>query len=301
MSMMNWNERVVGGGGDRGEEKRKEKEKVRREAVDVADFESGEAEKKSGRGFFRSRKKTFLTPRDQRFLKLCFEQHFLTRSQTISWLEDFECVSQRNTRMSSAFRLTEFLVRNGFLERCFFPISELSNAFNVTRKGVRFLRTIGGIPETAEYVVSDSSKFVHDYFVTQVRFVWEKYIRIKEWVPDRVLKAERGNSVSDAEFSFFSKKANRDIRVALEIELTQKNKERYVKKIQDYHNSPYDMVIFFLQNNNLSKKIVEISRNISPKIFVCSLDELISKKGETEIVSYQSRIIINRGFYVADA
>lgn len=243
----------------------------------------------------------FLTQRDRRFLKLCFEQHFLTRPQTITWLENFEGVSGYNSLKSASLRLTDFLVRTKFLEKCVFPFNGFSSVYNVTQYGVEALRSFGDVSYAASYILPDQNNLTHDSMVAQMRFVWEKHTGIKEWVSDRILRAEKGLNVPDAEFKCFSRKIDRDLNIALEVELVQKSLDRYLKKFKEYHASHYDFIIYVSLTKSLGDKIIELAKGITPKILVCTADELLSKKGDAELANYQSKIVINRRFYVSNA
>ena len=245
----------------------------------------------------RKWQKQFLTKRDLLLMRFCYEQYFLVREQFIKWLlekhdfRDHFSTDPTMRRIIDLYKRLEVIkaVRSGFFD-------DYREIYVITEKGIATLKDKGLLPEYATNIELDEQKLKHDYMVTEVRLALEKVILHKSWVSDRFLRTENNQNIPDAEFSFFSQKAGRDLKISIEVEMTQKSRDRYIKRLSEHKKSHYDLLFYIVDQESIKRAVLEASKGVTRTVFVCLVDELLKKQQDTVLVSNDEKFILGEKF-----
>jgi len=264
----------------------------------IAEFEKTNFEKKEGKKN-STRRKRYLETRDLRLMTFCYEQLFLVRSQMIQWLmrkyklKNFASADIAMRRILKLLKQLELInsSRSGFLD--------YREMIVINEKGISALKDKGYLPEHAVRAEIDETKINHDFMATEVRLILEKIINCMAYIPDRLLRYHQQPQLPDAQIIYFSPKANREAKIAVEVEMTLKSRERYRKKFIDYQKSQYDLLFYFVNQNSIKGAILEESKAVTQMVFVCSIDELITKQDKAEMVSNDETIVLGDRFHCA--
>ena len=244
----------------------------------------------------QKRQKQYLEKRDLLLMVFCYEQYFLVRNQMLNWLMakyDFKNAGSADIAMRRILGILKRLnlvniSRSGFLD--------YREIFVINERGVRALKDKGYLPEYAVNIDLDETKLSHDYMTTEVRLILEKVINCKEWVSDRLLRCKNHLNIPDAEITYFSPKANRDAKISVEVEMTQKSKERYKKKLTDYQKSHYDLLFYFANQESIKEAILGESKGITQMAYICLIDELLTKQQKVTMVSNDDELVLGERF-----
>lgn len=149
--------------------------------------------------------------------------------------------------------------------------------FIVTKLGFRWLYANGSILyEDMSLSTVDLAQIEHDLLITDLRLIFELMLPRSRWTSERFLRFEQGDQVPDGLLCYFDGHDRKYKTVAIEVELNQKSKIRYKKKIQDYiKDDSIDMVIYFVTKESVANIIHGYSYLHTDKIYVCYLDEFL--------------------------
>lgn len=231
-------------------------------------------------------KRGYITQRHTQILHLCYDHGFLKVPDVGEVLRIHYHFGTEASRLVTAHRILSTLVKYGFLE-IFKPRFQMYHHYNVTSQGVRFLQDCGLVPANAQYNRPDESTLNHESLVTKVRFLMEQSAGFKDWNTSRrmYLNAKNDQKIPDLEALIFSSKADKDVKIGMEIELTRKTNARYRKIFEQYKYSDYDLVFFFVLKDSLKKILLGLSEGVTRKIYVTRIDEFFEKGLDTELFS----------------
>jgi hypothetical protein len=204
--------------------------------------------------------------RDLEIVRWSLEQNFLLLDQVAKWFPDGPSnpgVPRRETATPGTLRRRERegnwslerrvrkLVRHDFLRRSR-VFTERAAALVTGAEGHRLLEGLGLTRGLARVDGIDWKNFLHDRVVTDVRWTLEK-IHAAQWTAERVLRRElNGKHVPDALVQL----AGRSI--AIEVELTRKNKSRYRSIFGEYlswERPHLDLVLYVVPSKDALETI----------------------------------------------
>lgn len=242
-------------------------------------------------------------------MQLCYEHGFLTNEQLRRWMWFEESLKNDQTARSISNRSVNYLRESGFVENCRVKIDidkdkEPVESVRITESGKQALEDFGVIPkgmalfsgaEGDRKSKDDNRKqYSHDFYLTEIRFLWERLVNRVQWYPDRLFRGWENNQYPDAYVTYFSNPLQDQISLALEVEQTAKSHERYVAKFKAYATeAKYDNILYFSANPNITKLIHEISKGITERIYVCQTDEFLKNRAATRFSSHSDHFIFN--------
>ena len=164
----------------------------------------------------------FVTDRDLEIVKMCLEQKFMTLFQ----ISRMFFPESRNI-LQVPMKRVRTLVKADLLKAVTLRV-DAKRLYVATSRGVSLLRQknlSGGLGALKEL---NDKTWEHDATVTDVRIIFEKLLKFKNWTPERVLKsANVRKKVPDGIVW------NEEHRFMVEVELTLKNKRYYERAFDD--------------------------------------------------------------------
>ncbi len=172
-----------------------------------------------------------LQPRDEKLLRLIYEQQFVLMSQVERWF--FQGQSARRARQ----RIHD-LKEGGWIQRVESPLLKTSRVIRLTKSGVSLAETDRAerIPQSRTI---DISTLLHDSVVTSVRLrleeLWEGV-----WIPELLIKGEQFKHIPDGVFVFDASR----LQVAVEVENSPKGPKRFHEIQQRWRGAPVEMILY---------------------------------------------------------
>jgi len=241
-------------------------------------------------------RKKYVSQRDYELLKFCFDQYFLSRKQIGQWLKLKSNISSEKALAIITKRVMNFLLKSHFLAAQKASVLKCQEVYCVTKDGFLLLMDCGLLPDFASYVIIDKEKINHDSATTDIRLVWEEIAKIESWTSDRLLRTDDNDHIPDAEMVYYSAKKNQSYTFAIEVELSQKSQERYRRKFESYQASSFSWVFYFALCSKLQGKLLEYSKGVTNKVFVCTIKDFLQKKSEAVLVSNAEQMVIGSRF-----
>lgn len=243
----------------------------------------------------------FISSSDVRFRDIClmkyiFDQYFLSRDQIKRWIERHSQLKSGNSVKVVANRRINQLKKSKLIKDYHSFLPEIGDLFFLTSGGLNLLKSINLIPDHNQYSIPISNKIIHDYMASEIRFSLEKVIPHSKWVSDRLMMAGDEDKLPDAYFEFDIKSNNQPLKIAIEVELTQKSKFRYETKFRDYLKTDYSLVLYFTKNRSLRDLIVELSKDTSNLIFATHIDDFLKNGSQASLNSYQKYLTFQEIF-----
>ena len=232
----------------------------------------------------RNISRKILNERDFEVLRLCYVQGFMTRNQVMTWLMQNYPITNTASGNAVTHKIVTFLVSESLVEKIRSPFLNSGEIIIPTLKGVKILRDRGLVPDYCAFSPVDDAKLYHDFMATNVRLLLERFPGIYNWQTDKEFRSCEFSTLPDAIAVFDTEKAVSQ-KLALEFELSQKSSSRYNKKFIEYQNSDYSVVIYFVSSKKLGETVLESSHEVSGKIFICELDDLLTNKDHAYIKS----------------
>jgi len=268
------------------------------EDMDILASEAGGGRKGHVLGNIRKYSRGLLSDRQLAFLTLCFEQYFLMNTHVHNWLKIQFNFSSHDSCRVSANQMLGNLADKGLIE-IVKPQVQSFNYYNVTTRGIKLLIDHGLIPENASYVKLDESTFKHDSISTAVRLVWDKIGDFEDWESSRVLKLIKDSDtakIPDLVTPFNNGKLGKMISLAMEIEMTRKTDARYSGLFNDYNQSEYDIIFYFVSSEKLRNTILKLSRCCHKEVYLALIGDFLDKGANTKMVSHSKDFIIGKRF-----
>lgn len=232
-----------------------------------------------------AKNRAVLTERDLLVLNFLFEQR----------VANFEQIANRFFPQTKVFNVYRRLTK-------------LAKAKFIVKIGVQtegFILNVYGLDESGLSAVSKGYKFsitkplyksdsiLHDVALVDIRERFRKTKMVVEYYTENVLQG-CGNFLDNENFKSFvhlNSDAALTIRtssgqhnVALEYEVSDKQKSRYEKKLTDYYFAPTIAGVFYICENpfieNLIKRVdVEVGAKSEPKVYTCLRQNLQNENG----------------------
>ena len=168
-----------------------------------------------------------------------------------------------------------------------------------------FNRHVQNIYRKVERRQFGSNTPFHDLTLADIRYFLEKKKNVKNYITENILQS--GSEYLDGRnverFREHYPDAVLEVRagekwyfLCLEYEASGKSKERYEDFLNDYY---YDKrvggVLFITGKNAISEKLRRIEKEkfslMTPKIYHCTLDEVLSGKNRLDFVSFKNTIL----------
>lgn len=235
----------------------------------------------------RRSKKVELTDRDLEILRFVLEMKFSSAEQVFT--KFFRKTRAKEDARSSAWAVKRLqqLDHAGFL-KAMHSFSKRIRLFTVTYKGYYAVKQV----YSGSFLVKpsgffDQRTYLHDSSMIELRNLLEIDEHVVSWLSDRLLRSYpeltsglTGNNVPDAIYTTPGLE-----KVALELEIAQKGKEKYREKIRRYLSilrsqetqRPFSKVRFICAKENV-RKILENETRLYPEYF--SVEPLINKQFE---------------------
>lgn len=238
-----------------------------------------------------------LTERDFRILLFLGEHGCVSGTRVKSYFWSSSEKSWAHTRRLRA------LAEQGLIEKVTGDRS-MHLGYGLTKKGRLAVRE--RYPGSVVSVLRRSyqTQFEHDQKLIDVRKILEQSPLVKKFVAENELRAGAGSEtkgflnwqnkllVPDGIFTFQTPKQS--LRVALEIEMTQKSKRRYRRIFRSHLLSKeWNLAIYVVKTKSLQKSLMETLEAVKGNdlevrlakivngIYFCSLEEFLSKGLET--------------------
>lgn len=176
-----------------------------------------------------------VTSRDVDILEFVLEMKFSTIEDIHTKFFKFTKLGELSLSLRWARERVAILVKSGFLS----TVKDVcpKTLYLVTPKGFFYLKNSRQENQYSRPLHSiDSRTYVHDQKVIQVRLQLEEIAMVKDWVSERQLsEIEEYRSTLPSEFrpdAIYTR--NDGKKVAFELELSRKSKDRYQQKINRY-------------------------------------------------------------------
>lgn len=223
----------------------------------------------------RAYKRLFVQERDLEIMNYCLEQRFLTLEQVARRF--FKPKEGAKYPLHTAYRRMLTLQKFGMVNLVPYEPGG-RRGVQTTDVGVQELQNQGIEPLTVcgiNYATAE-----HDRRVTDVRIVFENLRLLSSWTSDRRLKRElvRVKRVPDAILGL-----KKGYRVALEVEIAWKGKERYEGIFSNYRERRFGEVkiLFYICNTiQQLKNLAELTETDS-WIYYALYEQLMRRQGET--------------------
>ncbi len=248
-------------------------------------------EKKTG-GY----EKQTLSNRELEIMRLCFEQGFLTNRQVWQWSLNRYVLKTEQSGRSVAARSLRYLKAEKLIEVVDVKSVGENQVLRVTPKGAQCLINHGLIQERDQKIAPPEMDYiVHDILVTDIRLKWEQIMLKKsDWYSERILRADPNpkGHLPDAVMAIVFNDPTSTVNIAVEVEVTQKSRSRYEKKLQDFEDGPYDLMFYFTQNDAIGAMVHEVSRGITDLVYVCRSEDFLKSGREAWLASHKERFQI---------
>lgn len=236
-----------------------------------------------------------LRERHLEILKFAFEYSFITRPILEDYMRLYHQCHKPDSRYVLSKRLLASLVSHRLLEIVRYP-HDHKNYYNVSSKGIPFLKRFGQINEHAQYSKIDEATIQHETHIMELRFILDQMEIFHPWMTTRTLLLTHDTleKIPDLHTSAVFRQTNERVLLGMEMELTRKNNARYLKIFDAYNHSDYDYIFYFVTTTSLRDLILKLSKRICDKIYVCTLQDLLSDPLETCLTSNQETISFKR-------
>ena len=234
----------------------------------------GEGTRSKGYYHRRAYKRIYLQDRDLQILSYGLEQKFLTVEQVSRRF--FHPKETSKNPHQSAYLRTLILQKFGMV--ALKPLLVGGKVVVTTDRGAGELDSRGR--ERLEPVATvDYRYFEHDRRVTDVRIALESLNLAHSWRSERYLKSDyQVSRVPDAVFTLTNGQ-----RVALEVEIARKGKDRYQKILGEYTGGKFGEVnlLFYVCNTYPQlERLSELTKEYR-WVYFALYDQLMSEKAET--------------------
>jgi hypothetical protein len=123
-----------------------------------------------------------------------------------------------------------------------------------------FLTGLGVKKTGKEYLRPlDESQFFHELYLSRILLWLRSFSNIS--IDDKVEVTFEKGILPDAAFSAF--KNQKELKFAIEVELTQKEKSRYESKVLDYHASNFAGVFYFCKTRTILNAVSGVVDSVS--------------------------------------
>lgn len=232
----------------------------------------------------RAYKRLFLQERDLHFFRYCLEQKFLSINQLAERF--FYPKPDTKHKNQAAYRRVLILQKFGLLRIVPLPIH--GPVIQVTPAGAREL-DIRGISHLPPATSVDLRTFEHDRRVTDVRILFDKMRLAAAWQSDRYLKSIFPHRVPDAIFVLSNGQ-----KVALELEIARKAKDRYKNILKDYLGKSFgsiDLLFYVCHTDAQIHYLSQLTREYRWTYFT-RYDELTKMKEQTIFVNQREQFAL---------
>ena len=208
-----------------------------------------------------------------------------------------------NGDYSSALRRLRILEKGNYIRRA---------GFLKTKENLWAITPFGGKKMPSEYFKSywNQSTIEHDYRLIKLRIDLEALGVVKRWIPEHVIRSMvfQKYSLRDAKKKlipdgmFDCQVLNSKMRMAFELELTLKSRDRYKNLFGQYQwKENLHGVWYVITSEYHLKKLTEYWSSFKEysskvKIYFSYLDDLIKLKGSAKMYGLQSTYLINDFF-----
>lgn len=214
--------------------------------------------------------------RDYQILNYIGEQRFMNLDQICrKFYSGTTYQSEESKRQVAYMRLRKFR-EFGFLQTSQ-PFFDPYLVYHLTKNGRSLLINHGiangTLPLTDRI---DSKVFEHDKTLTNCRILLEELLPLSNWKPEAILKAEGFGceKVPDGIFHLKEKP------IAIELEISEKGKSRYVEIFNEYSSlTKLKLILYVVKSSSLIEKLLPLASSHN-KIFFVPLEELYSKTQE---------------------
>lgn len=234
-----------------------------------------------------------ISSRELQVLKLCYEQGILTKRQLRHWLFHRFALKNEATAKTVATRISRYLCDQNYIKVFSIPSVRDKQAFSITAKGMSVLLDQGyQFSQKMNQTSWTDDQVRHDVMASDVRLAWEQVLPKCYWYPELLLKNNSLNPMPDALMGYYSGSLVTNVTIAMEIEMTQKSQDRYIKKFREYEQSLFDLVFYFTAKSSIADMVLKTSKNISDIIYVVDLEAFINNPVETSFVSHSDKFTI---------
>lgn len=216
-----------------------------------------------------------LRERDLEFLRFCFEQKFLQARQVGQWFwvqggfNNKGSCQRVGRKKLGLYKNHNLIVENTHS-------LNTTKIYTVTSRGTKVLIDHGQIPEFGLACSFDETTCRHDALVTDVRLNCQHLGLFKNWMADWVLKIHNKDIIPDAIVEHHSPKLKKSVRIAIEVELTQKSKDRLRDIFVAYATSDFQMVLYLMGSEGLLSSYCDQSKHITDKIYFCTVSDFLN-------------------------
>lgn len=228
-------------------------------------------------------KRLFLQERDLELMNYCLGQKFLTLEQVARRF--FKSKEGVKYPLHTAYRRVLTLQKFGMVNLVPYEPGG-SKGIQTTKLGEQELKNRGFEPLPVCNINYATAE--HDRRVTDVRIVFEELGLLSSWTSDRQLKGRglTARRVPDAILSL-----TKGYRIALEVEIAWKGKERYEAIFSNYREKQFgDVKILFYVCNTLQqlKKLAKFTE-YDRWVYFAMYDQLMQKQADTIFVNQKDQ------------
>lgn len=220
---------------------------------------------------------------------MCYEQKFMTRRQLMRWVSRVRSLKNMESAKSAVIRSMHHLMQERLVE--IFPIYETKEreAMRLTKKGWHRLADFIPILKNSKAPQSEApSQVAHDLTATDIRLTWEEILLRGSWISENSFWRFQSEHIPDAILNF-NRGTNENYAISIEVELTQKSRERYEKKFEAFEDSDPGYIFYFSKDQAITNVIHEVSKNITDAVYVCQIDEFFRQREKAELAAHHER------------
>ena len=252
----------------------------------------------------------YLSARDKGLLQLLGEYGCVTADRIKSqfWNE--------NPKSRAHYRRLGILKRRGFVENVHGDGSG-TLGYRLTPKGKEYFAGVSGAGSTQATRRSYKTQFEHDQLLIDVRRILEKSPLVKEFKKEQEVRREylneqtkmhhweRHPTIPDGLFTFETPEQR--MRIAIELELSFKSKQRYVRIFRNHLLSKdWKLVIYIVKDEKFRDQLMKLLSQIKETdiqiriektlngIYFCSLDNFLSMRLATPLSNGKDKISLEQ-------
>ena len=188
-----------------------------------------------------------------------------------------------------------------------------ANGYRLTKRGLDVLRNINQSGPVIANRRAYKTQFAHDQMLIDIRSILETSPLVRDFAPEsevrrklqkdhsKLLHWENAKHIPDAMFVLAI--PGKEMRMAIELELTPKAAPRYTKIFRNHLLAKdWDLVIYIAQGDKFKDQLMERLNEVKSKdvqvkiakqlngIYFCTLDEFLSKQLETPLTNGKKEI-----------
>jgi hypothetical protein len=244
----------------------------------------------------RAKREIVLTLRDFEILQFVFEQRAVSFKQLAHRFFSIASFQAAHARL-------EKLTMTNYLEKSYTLWNDTRTVvYGITKKGVKAFGESYSYQITGEKYKSDSVN--HDLGLVALRERLEKVKMVANYFSENMLQncSDLSGSEKYREFSIMNSDAALAIdtikdqfQVAVEYEISDKKKSRYVEKLVDYYFSPNIALVFYVCGNARIEKLIratdlEIGGKHKAKVLTCLVENFHKSDGYLPFINRNNGI-----------